>query len=122
MATVDFARLVVPLPLREDTPGVFRVGESRVLLELVIRAVQRGETPESIVQSYDTLSLSDVYAVISYYLANPAPFEEHLHIRDEAADATRSRIEGAQSPQAGLRETVLARAKAKGLLRGQAGD
>ena len=40
-------------------PGVFRVGKSRVLLELVLRAFKAGATPEAIVQSYDTLNLTD---------------------------------------------------------------
>ena len=36
----------------EDPPGVFRVGDSRVLLELVLDAFKRGESPEAIVRSY----------------------------------------------------------------------
>lgn len=51
-------------PLREDASGALRVGDSRVLLELVVRAFQDGATPEAIVQRYATLALSDVYAVI----------------------------------------------------------
>ena len=78
MTTVDFEPLSVTVPLWEDPPGVFRVGNSRVLLELVIGAFKRGEAPEGIVRSYRTLHLADVYAVISRYLANPAPFEDYL--------------------------------------------
>jgi len=37
--------LTLSVPLREDPPGVLRVGKSRVLLELVIRAYQRGASP-----------------------------------------------------------------------------
>ena len=33
MTTVDLEPLTVSIPLREDPPGVFRVGSSRVLLE-----------------------------------------------------------------------------------------
>lgn len=122
MTTVDFKPLAITVPLREEPPGVFRVGQSRVLLELVIRAFQRGATPEAIVQSYDTLSLPDVYAVVSYYLANPAPFEEYLRERDEAAAETRRQIEAAQPRRENLREVLLARARAKGLLRDPARD
>ena len=75
MTTVDFEPLTVAVPLSEDRPGVFRVGKSRVLLELVLLAFQRGETPEGIIRSYRTLQLADVYAVISRYLANPGPFD-----------------------------------------------
>jgi len=60
MTTVDFELLSVAVPLWEDPPGVFRVGKTRVLLELVVHAFQRGESPESIVRTYRTLQLSDV--------------------------------------------------------------
>ena len=73
MTIAGFEPLSVQVPLREDPSGVFRVGESRVLLELVIHAFQRGATPEVIMRCYDTLRLRDVYAVITHYLANPAP-------------------------------------------------
>jgi uncharacterized protein (DUF433 family) len=117
MTTLALEPLSVAVPLREDPPGVYRVGKSRVLLELVIRAFQAGATPESIVQSYDTLSLPDVYAVISFYLASPAPIEEYLRRCDEAAAETRRRIEASQPPRENLRDLIMARAKAKGLIR-----
>lgn len=113
MTIASFEPLSVQVPLREDPSGVFRVGESRVLLELVIHAFQRGATPEAIVQSYDTLRLRDVYAVVSHYLANPTPFEAYLVERDEAAAETRRMIEAVQGPQDKLRERLLARARAK---------
>ena len=42
-------------PFRREPIGAVRVGTSRVLLELVIRAFQDGQTPEAIVESYETL-------------------------------------------------------------------
>ena len=115
MTTVDFEPLTVVVPLWEDPPGVFRVGKSRVLLELVIGAFNRGESPEAIVRSYRSLRLADVYAVVSRYLANPAPFDQYLRQSDEQAEATRRTIEASQAPGP-TREELLARAKAKGLL------
>jgi hypothetical protein len=114
--------LTLSIPLYEDPPGVFRVGKSRVLLELVIRAFQRGQTPESIVQSYDTLRLPDVYAVVSYYLANPAPVDEYLRGRDNEAEAVRHKLEAAGMTGRVSKEELLARARAKGLLRAEAAD
>jgi hypothetical protein len=119
MTMVDFEPLNVAVPLREEPPGVFRVGTSHVLLELVIQAFKAGATPEAIVQSYDTLDLADVYAVVCRYLMDPVPFEDYLRQRDEAAVETRRRIEARQGPQENLRQTLLARAKARGLLRDQ---
>src|SRR4029079_4340907 len=113
MTMLDFEPLTITVPLREEPAGVLRIGKSRVLLELVLRAFKGGATPQGIVQSYDPLSLADVYAVVSHYLAVPAPFEDYLRLRDAAAEETRRRIEEAQGPQGNLRATLLARARAK---------
>ena len=112
MTMVDFEPLTIQVHLREEPPGIFRVGKSRILLELVIRAFQSGATPEAIVQSYDTLDLRDVYAVVSYYLTNPGPIQEYMRKCDEAAEATRRKIEEAQGTRSNLRQILLARAKA----------
>jgi hypothetical protein len=99
--------------LWEDPPGVFRVGNSRVLLELVLDAFKRGESPEAIVRSYRTLRLADVYAVISRSLANPAPFDQYLRQRDEEAEAVHRKLEGAGMITRFTKEELLARARAK---------
>ncbi len=65
-------------PLTEDAIGALRVGNSRVLLEIVVRAFQDGATPETIVQRYSTLALPDVYAVLAYYLRHPNEVERVL--------------------------------------------
>jgi len=116
MNTVDFEPLTVTVPLREDPPGVFRVGNTRVLLELVLHAFKRGESPEAIVRSYRSLRLADVYAVISRYLANPAPFDEYLRRCDEQAEAVRRKLEAAGMTSRVTKEELLARARAKGLI------
>lgn len=122
MSTLDFEPSTIVVPLREEPSGVLRVGTSRVLLEIVIRAFKAGATPEAIVQSYDTLNLADVYAVISRYLADPAPFEEYLRVRDEVAAEARRTIEEIQGAQGNLRGILLARAKTKEEARAQAGQ
>jgi uncharacterized protein (DUF433 family) len=119
---LDFEPLTVAVPLREEPPGVLRIGKSRVLLEVVLRAFKAGATPEAIVQSYDTLGLADVYAVVSRYLAAPEPFEDYLQTREQEAEGTRSEIEKLQGPQDNLRAILLARAKAKEEARAQAGQ
>jgi hypothetical protein len=113
MTTVDFEPLTVTVPLREEPAGVLRVGASRVLLELVLRAFKAGKTPEAIVQSYDTLRLTDVYAVVTRYLSDPGPFEEYLNQRDSAAGVMRNEIESIQGSQDGLRAVLTARRAAR---------
>jgi hypothetical protein len=115
MTTMDFEPLSVAVPLWEDPPGVFRVGKSRVLLELVLHAFQRGESPEGIVRSYRTLQLADVYAVIGRYLANPAPFNYYMRLSDAQAEDVRRKIEASQ-PSGVSKDELLARARAKGLV------
>lgn len=80
-------------PLHEDATGALRVGNSRVLLEIVVRAFQDGATPETIVQRYSTLSLPDVYAVLGYYLRHQNEVEEYLTRRELKAEEVRQRIE-----------------------------
>ena len=93
VTSVDFEPLTVTVPLWEDPPGVFRVGKSRVLLELVLHAFKRGESPEGIVRSYRSLALQDVYALISRYLANSTPFDEYFRHCDVDAEAVRRTLE-----------------------------
>ncbi len=115
MTMLDFEPLNVAVPLWEDPPGVIHVGKSRVLLELILNAFKRGESPEGILRSYRTLQLADVYAVISRYLADPAPFDEYLRRCDQDAEALRRKIESSQPPRPS-KEELLARARAKGLI------
>ncbi len=91
------------------------MGNSRVLLELVLRAFKRGETPEGIVGAYRSLQLADVYAIISRYLADSTPFENYLRQCEEEAAKVRLELEAVQRPKVS-REELLARARAKGLL------
>jgi hypothetical protein len=116
MTVADFEPLSVAVPLWEEPPGVFRVGDSRVLLELVLRAFKRGETPEGVVRSYRTLRLADVYAVISRYLVNPTPFDQYLRQCEAQAEVVRHNLEAAGMTGSVTKDELLARARAKGLI------
>jgi uncharacterized protein (DUF433 family) len=97
-----------PVPLRIDEQGVLRVGQTRVPLDTVVHAFHEGASPEEIVMSYTTLALTDVYAVINYYLYNRAEVDAYLRQRE--AEATRIRAENEERfPQAGIRARLLAR-------------
>jgi uncharacterized protein (DUF433 family) len=96
-------------PIREDASGALRVGESRVLLELVIRAFQDGATAETIVQRYSTLTLPDVYGVIAYYLRHRGEIEDYLGRREQLAQDVRQRIEASQGDLKEIRDRISAR-------------
>lgn len=74
------------IPLRMDKDGAIRVGQTRVLLELVIHAYYEGETPEGIVERYPSLSTADVYAVIGYYLGNRNEIDAYVRQQDALVD------------------------------------
>jgi uncharacterized protein (DUF433 family) len=95
------------VPLRTDEHGAVRVGNTRVLLELVIHAYYIGETPEGIVDSYPSLTTSDVYAVIGYYLANREAIDVYVRQRDEQADQILRDIEANLTPEARTLRTRL---------------
>jgi uncharacterized protein (DUF433 family) len=84
------------IPLRQDEKGAIRVGNSRVLLEMVIRAFQDGASAESIVQRYSSLSLSEVYLTIGYYLRHRDVVEAYLNAREQLAESIRQRLSSVQ--------------------------
>ena len=94
-------------PLQKDETGAIRVGNSRVLLEIVIRAFQDGASPESIVYRYDTLSLSDVYNTIGYYLRHVDAIESYLKQREELAKSVQQRLSVTQPDLSLIRSRLL---------------
>jgi uncharacterized protein (DUF433 family) len=96
----------VIVPLRTDEHGAIRIGNTRVLLELVIHAYYMGE-PEGIVDSYPSLTTSDVYAVISYYLANREAIDAYVRQRDEKTDQILRDMEIHLTPEARVLRTRL---------------
>lgn len=97
-----------PVPLEINRHGVVQVRGSRVTLDSIVAAFERGATVEEIVQQYPTLHLADIYAVISYYLRNQTAVLAYLAERADAATAVRREAER-RSPQQGIRERLLAR-------------
>jgi len=99
------AEMVDAIPLAKDAQGVYRVAGTRVTLDLLVGAFNRGATAEEIVQDFPSLELSDVCQVIGYYLKHGSELagyceEQNLLAAHEAAWWPR-----------GLRERLLARRK-----------
>ena len=111
---MSFAVRTEAPPLREDAAGALRIGDSRVLLELVIRAFQDGATPETIVQRYSTLALADVYAVIAYYLRHRSEVEGYLARREQKAEEVRARVETRQGDLGEIRARLAAKREGGG--------
>jgi uncharacterized protein (DUF433 family) len=96
-------------PLREDSSGAIRVGNSRVLLELVLEAFQDGATPEAIVQRYDTLALEDVYAVIGYYLRHRSECDRYLAACEKSSEEMKQRWDECNGDLSDIRARLMAR-------------
>jgi len=100
------------IPIRTDEHGRLRVGNTRVLFDLVIYAYWRGETPETITESYPSLSLDNVYLAIGYYLRHRAEIDAYLR-QEQAQAAAQQREDEATHPPRLTREVLLARLEAK---------
>jgi len=103
--------LVDSIPLTKDAHGVYRVGGSRVTLDLVVRAFNRGATAEEIVQKFSSLNLSDVYQVIGYYLKHSAEFAGYFEQRKQ--EERELLVAHPEWSPKGLRERLLARREAR---------
>ena len=98
----------VPKPVRTDSHGVLRVGDTRVSLDSVVYAFNRGEDAVEIQYSFDTLSLAQVHAAIAYYLYNKTNVDAYLE-RQRIDFETRRAENHAKHPDRLTRETLLAR-------------
>ena len=96
------------LPLKEDEHGVIRVGGTRVSLESVVVAFDRGASAEEIVDRYPVLSLHIVYSTIAYVLANRSQVDAYLSERQTEVAELRESVE-ARFPSDGFRARLLAR-------------
>jgi uncharacterized protein (DUF433 family) len=105
------SNVVAAIPLSKDMHGVYRVGASRVTLDLVVRAFERGATAEEIVQDFPSLDLGDVYQVLGYYLKHGSELREYLSQRAREEQNLLAARQQEWSPP-GLRQRLLARRNA----------
>ena len=106
---IDFdSDKIVKVPLRIDEGGAIRVGATRVSLLSVLMAFQNGSTAEQILHSFPTLDLTDIYAVISYYLANRDDLDAWIAQEHLAAERIRKETE-LRFDQKGIRERLMKR-------------
>lgn len=102
-----------PVPLTTTAEGVVLVSGTRVTLDTVVGAFLDGATPETIAQQYPSLTLADVYAVISYYLNHRAEVDAYLSQAQTEATRIRQQNEGRWDP-AGVRARLIARETSSG--------
>jgi uncharacterized protein (DUF433 family) len=95
-------------PLTIDSDKMIRVGGTRVTLDTVVYSFKDGATAEEIALRYPALTLTDVYAAITYYLRHQSEVEVYLKERKDQATQLQQEIEQRFNP-VGIRERLLAR-------------
>ena len=73
--------------------GTIRVTGSRVSLEAVVYQYEQGNSAEQIHESFPSLKLADIHAVISYYLNHRDQVNEYLRDQEKKARAVREDID-----------------------------
>ena len=97
-----------PVPLTMDEHGAWRVGSTRVTLETLVAAFDRGDTPEEIHEQYSSVALGDVYAVLTYYVRHRGLVQTYLDERERAGVEVQARAER-EFPPDGLRARLVDR-------------
>lgn len=73
----------------EQIEGAYHVTGSRVSLDSIVYAFLSGQSPESIAESFPTLSLEQVYGAITFYLANKSEIDAYLREDEREFEALR---------------------------------
>ena len=73
----------MPKEYIEQRDGNYYIAGTRISLDSIVHAFRRGESPETICQNFELLSLEEVYGAIAYYLANQADFDSYLGSQSE---------------------------------------
>ena len=81
------------VPLSSDPNGVLFVTGTRVSLHSVVGMFEEGASAEEIAHEYDSLSLPDVYAVLTYYLRNKDAVRSKLASEESQSEEAARRFE-----------------------------
>ena len=91
------------VPLTRGKDGVFRITGSRVTLDSIVHQFKSGATAEQIQEDFPSVKLSDIYAVIAYFLQHSRAVNDYLNGQAQAAQQVRSEVESSVDT-GGLRE------------------
>jgi len=100
-------------PLRVDPDGSVCIGESRVLMTVLLNAYRDwGWSAEQLAEQFPTITLAEAHAVIAYYLRHYQEVDAYLN--EWNAEGDRARTKWQESPEgqairAKLRAARLAR-------------
>lgn len=86
---------VQSVPLTQWEDGSIRVGDTRLLIDMIIYAHKRGLCPEEIYESFpsSSYSVADIYSVLAYYLTHQAEIDRYLTAREKESEEIWKTIE-----------------------------
>jgi uncharacterized protein (DUF433 family) len=90
---------IMTIPLQRDEHGTIRVSNTRVTLDTLISRYHQGDSPEEIHEGFPTVPITDIYAVIAYYLAYHNELDVYLQRQKEEAEHIRQKIEANLTPR-----------------------
>ena len=99
MSTMQF-NFPDTVPLVQWDDGSVRVQGTRLLLAMIVTAFQQGYTPDKINNSFPSASVSQITAVIDWYLNNQSEADAYLEEREAEAEKMRQEIESTPEYQA----------------------
>lgn len=88
MSTVTFplpAGIHLDNPVRRDTVGVLRVGNTRVTLDTIVNTYEAGSIALEISHDYDAVTLSEISAAIDFYLHHKQALKLYFASRAQAS-------------------------------------
>lgn len=80
----------MPTDYVERTASAYRVAGTRVSLDSVVYGFIRGQSPETIAQSFPVLTLEQVYGSIAFYLGHREGVDRYLEAQDRDFEAKRT--------------------------------
>ena len=97
----------LPRIVRRTEGGVLQIGKTRVSLDSVVYAYNRGQDALEIQRAFDTLSLAEIHAAIAYYLHNKEKVDKYIAKR--AAEYEKLRAQDRARPDHISRDMLVAR-------------
>ena len=94
--------------VRTDPDGSMRVGQTRLLLNMVVDAYQNGKSAEAIRHAFPVISLEEAHGSIAFYLGHQKPVDDYIERWEAQAEEIRKDWQ-AQHPAKFTREILMAR-------------
>lgn len=89
----------ITVPIKQDEQGAIRVSGTKVTLDTILNYYLQGLTPEKLHEGFPTIPLTDMYAIIAYYLANQTELDDYLQDIQNKAKQLQKEIESNYPPK-----------------------